>query len=249
MGKLHNVVVKECKKRLRMLRRDPEYRALKKVYAKTDGASRREAGAAMNALVKSYGLTENSLHAFIRPWQARNRHLVSSHQAQEEASRVYAGVEKVLYGKGKDVHFKKAQDILTIASKSWNGLQYYDPLHTGYYKKSVRPVYPEEIFYLNTHFRVVIDWNDPYVRESLNHPVRYAQIERKIQAGGTTWYCIWKGMPLSGILPPMPWQGLTPASPLWRLSLRKPVSWKNWRRTVKDTTGRSPAFPDRSSVP
>ena len=34
MGKLHNVVVKECKKRLRMLRRDPEYRALKKVYAK-----------------------------------------------------------------------------------------------------------------------------------------------------------------------------------------------------------------------
>ena len=140
MGKLHNVIVKECKKRLRMLRRDPEYRALKKVYAKTDSASRREAGAAMNALVKSYGLTENSLHAFIRPWQARNRHLVSSHQAQEEASRVYAGVEKVLYGKGKDVHFKKAQDILTIASKSWNGLQYYDPLHTGYYKKSVRPV-------------------------------------------------------------------------------------------------------------
>ena len=190
MGKLHNVVVKECKKRLRMLRRDPEYRALKKVYAKTDSASRREAGAAMNALVKSYGLTENSLHAFIRPWQARNRHLVSSHQAQEEASRVYAGVEKVLYGKGKDVHFKKAQDILTIASKSWNGLQYYDPLHTGYYKKSVRPVYPEEIFYLNTHFRVVIDWNDPYVRESLNHPVRYAQIERKMFPSGWRYYVV-----------------------------------------------------------
>jgi len=156
MGKLHNVIVKECKKRLRMLRRDPEYRALKKVYAKTDGACRREAGAAMNALVKSYGLTENSLHAFIRPWQARNRHLVSSHQAQEEASRVYAGVEKVLYG---------------------------------------------------------------------------------------------KGMPPSGILPPMPWQGLTPASPLRRPSLMKPASLKSSRRTVKDITGRSPVFPDRSSVP
>ena len=190
MGKLHNVVVKECKKRLRMLRRDPEYRAIKKVYAGTDDASRRKAGAAMNALVKSYGLTEGSLHAFIRPWQARNRHLVSSHQAQEEASRVYAGVEKVLYGKGKDVHFKKFADIHTIASKSWNGLQYYDPLHTGYYKKNVSPVYPEEIFYLNTHFRVVIDWNDPYVRESLDHPVRYAQIERKMFPSGWRYYVV-----------------------------------------------------------
>ena len=50
MGKLHNVIVKECKKRLRMLRRDPEYRALKKVYAKTDGACRREALSAMPSL-------------------------------------------------------------------------------------------------------------------------------------------------------------------------------------------------------
>ena len=190
MGKLHNVVVKECKKRLRMLRRDPEYRAIKKVYAGTDDASRRKAGAAMNALVKSYGLTEGSLHAFIRPWQARNRHLVSSHQAQEEASRVYAGVEKVLYGKGKDVHFKKSADIHTIASKSWNGLQYYDPLHTGYYKKSVHPVYPEEIFYLNTHFRVMIDWNDPYVREALDHKIRYVQIERKMFPSGWRYYVV-----------------------------------------------------------
>ena len=190
MGKLHNVVVKECKKHLRMLRRDPEYRALKKVYAVADDACRREAGTAMNALVKSYGLTEGSLHAFIRPWQARNRHLVSSHQAQEEASRVFAGVEKVLYGRGKDVHFKKAQDILTIASKSWNGLQYYDPLHTGYYKKNVSPVYPEEIFYHGEHFRVVINWNDPYVMESLDHPVRYVQIERKMFPSGWRYYVV-----------------------------------------------------------
>ena len=190
MGKLHNVVVKECKKRLRMLSRDPEYRALKKAYAGADAASRREAGAAMNALVKSYGLTENSLHAFIRPWQARNRHLVSSHQAQEEASRVYAGVEKVLYGNGRDVHFKKSANIHTIASKSWNGVQYFDPLHTGYYKKSVSPKCPEEIFYLNTHFRVVIDWNDPYVRESLDHPVRYVQIERKMFPSGWRYYVV-----------------------------------------------------------
>ena len=48
----------------------------------------------------------------------------------------------------------------------------------------------EEVFYLNTHFRVVIDWNDPYVRESLDHPVRYAQIERKMFPSGWRYYVV-----------------------------------------------------------
>ena len=167
-----------------------EYQRLIEAYRTASDKDKKAASDALNSLIAQYGLTEGSLQSYIKVWHRQYRHIVSSHQAQEEASRVYAGVEKVLYGKGKDVHFKKTQDILTIASKSWNGLQYYDPLHTGYYKKSVRPVYPEEIFYLNTHFRVVINWNDPYVMESLDHPVRYAQIERKMFPSGWRYYVV-----------------------------------------------------------
>ena len=190
MGKLHNIVVKECKKRLRMLRRDKAYRELLSRYREADRKEKASISSGLKRKVEEYRLTEKALHAYVRRWQRMYSHLVSSHQAQEEASRVYAGVEKVLYGNGRDIHFKKSSDIRTIASKSWNGLQYFDPLHTGYYKKSVSPVYPEEIFYHGEHFRVVIDWDDPYVTEALDHEIRYVQIERKMFPSGWRYYVV-----------------------------------------------------------
>ena len=167
-----------------------EYQRLIEAYRTASDKDKKAASDALNSLIAQYGLTEGSLQSYIKVWHRQYRHIVSSHQAQEEASRVYAGVEKVLYGNGKDVHFKKYQEMLTIASKSWNGVQYLDPLHTGYYKKSVSPKYPEEIFYHGEHFRIVIDWDDPYVKESLGHPVRYVQIERKMFPSGWRYYVI-----------------------------------------------------------
>ena len=190
MTKCHNVVVKECKKRLRMLRRDKRYRELLEAYRTASEADKKSIAKALNSRIAYYGLTEASVQSYIKVWQRQYKHLVSSHQAQEEASRVYAGVKKVLYGNGRDVHFRKYQEMLTVASKSWNGVQYLDPLHTGYYKKSVSPKYPEEIFYHGEHFRIVIDWDDPYVKESLDHPVRYVQIERKMFPSGWRYYVI-----------------------------------------------------------
>ena len=149
MTKCHNVIVKECKKRLRMLRRDKGYRELLEAYRTASEADKKSIVKALNSRIAYYGLTEASVQSYIKVWQRQYKHLVSSHQAQEEASRVYAGVKKVLYGNGKDVHFRKYQEMLTVASKSWNGVQYLDPLHTGYYKKTVKPVYPQEIYLLD----------------------------------------------------------------------------------------------------
>ena len=190
MTKCHNVIVKECKKRLRMLRRDKRYRELLEAYRTASEKDKKYIVKALNSRIVYYGLTEASVQSCIKVWQRQYKHLVSSHQAQEEASRVYAGVEKVLYGNGKDVHFKKYQEMLTIASKSWNGVQYFDPLHTGYYKKTVKPVYPQEIYLLGEHFEVKANWDDLYVRKSLDHPVRYVQIERKMFPSGWRYYVI-----------------------------------------------------------
>ena len=190
MGKLHNIMAKEAKKRLRMLRRDKQYRYCKKMYASASEDDRGKYAAGMQERIRFYKLTETDFHAYIRIAQHMYRHLVSSHQAQEEASRVYAGVEKVLYSNGRDIHFKKTQDILTIAAKSMNGLSYTDPLHTDRYPKKAVRKYPEEVLYHGEHFRVKIDWDDPYVWGSLSHPLRYAQIERKMFPSGWRYYVI-----------------------------------------------------------
>ena len=190
MTKCHNVIVKECKKRLRMLRRDKRYKELLEAYRTAPEADKKSIAKALNGLIAQYGLTEASIQSYIKVWQRRYKHLVSSHQTQEEASRVYAGVEKVLYGNGKDVHFKRYQEMLTVASKSWNGVQYYDPLHTGYYKKTVKPVYPQEIYLLGEHFEVKADWDDPYIRKSLENGIRYVQVSREMFPSGWRYHVI-----------------------------------------------------------
>ena len=190
MTKCHNVIVKECKKRLRMLRRDKGYRELLEAYRTVPEKDKKLITKALNSLIAQYGLTEGSLQSYIKVWQRQYKHLVSSHQAQEEASRVYAGVKKVLYGNGKDVHFRKYQEMLTVASKSWNGVQYLDPLHTGYYKKTVKPVYPQEIYLLGEHFEIKADWDDPYVRQSLSDDIKYVQVSRDMFPSGWRYYII-----------------------------------------------------------
>ena len=190
MTKCHNVIVKECKKRLRMLRRDKRYKELLEAYRTAPEADKKFIAKGLNSLIAQYGLTEASVQSYIKVWQRQYKHLVSSHQAQEEASRVYAGVEKVLYGNGKDVHFKRYQEMLTVASKSWNGVQYYDPLHTGYYKKTVKPVYPQEIYLLGEHFEVKANWDDPYIRKSLENGIRYVQVSREMFPSGWRYHVI-----------------------------------------------------------
>ena len=121
--KIQNIVVSEAKKRLRSLKRDKTYRSLKRQYAYAIEHSQKERskviGEELNSLVEEYGLTEASLQAYASKAQKNYRHLISSQQAQEIASRVYEGVSDVLYGNGKDIHFKKRDELHTIASKSF----------------------------------------------------------------------------------------------------------------------------------
>lgn len=54
--------------------------------------------------------------------QKRYKRNLSSHQVQAEVAHILKGLEKVLYGNGKDVHYKKEKDFTTILGKSSNGV-------------------------------------------------------------------------------------------------------------------------------
>ena len=194
MVQFHNIMVREAKRRLWHLQHDPEYQRLRTEYGQTakkkDEAEKKRLGKLLNECIKCYDLTEHSLQKYGAFYQKKYPHLISSHQAQEEASRVYQGVCDVLYGDGEELHFKKWKDIHTIASKSWNGLRYYDPYHTEYYKKNTIPRYQNEIEYHGCQFKVKINWNDPYVKESMQHEISYVQIAREMFPSGWRYYVI-----------------------------------------------------------
>ena len=189
MARFHNIMVREARRRLRHLQHDPEYQRLKTEYSQA-AERKEEIGKELNQLTKQYGLIEKDLWKYASVHQKKHPHLISSHQAQEETSRVYQGVCKVLYSDGKELHFKRWDDIHTIASKSWNGLRYYDPYHTEYYKKNTIPKYQNEIEYHGWKFKVKINWNDPYVKESMQHEISYVQIAREMFPSGWRYYVI-----------------------------------------------------------
>ena len=189
MARFHNIMVREARRRLRHLQHDPEYQRLKAEYGQA-AERKEEIGKELNQMTKQYGLIEKDLWKYASVHQKKHPHLISSHQAQEETSRVYQGVCKVLYSDGKELHFKRWDDIHTIASKSWNGLRYYDPYHTEYYKKNTIPKYQNEIEYHGWQFKVKINWNDPYVKESMQHEISYVQIAREMFPSGWRYYVI-----------------------------------------------------------
>lgn len=131
---IHNKLVKHVKKQLTKLKKNPGYQALLARYSqikKEEKTGRKvsdktETISGLKQYVQDYGLTKGCLYRYVSVMQKRFRKHISSQQAQAEAEKVLRGVEKVLYGDGKDVHFKKYPEFRTITGKSiTNGVKFF----------------------------------------------------------------------------------------------------------------------------
>ena len=131
---IHNKLVKHIKKQLTKLKKDVGYQALLARYGqirKDEKAGRKSADKAetisgLKQYVQDYGLTKSGLEHYVSVMQKRFRKHISSQQAQAEVNKVMKGVEAVLYGDGKDVHFKKYPEFRTITGKSIsNGVKFF----------------------------------------------------------------------------------------------------------------------------
>lgn len=134
LAHIHNVLVKHAKRLLDQLASNTayqtmltEYKALLKKTNRTKENDKRkkQLSKQLSEIIKACGLTEAGLQAYIKVCARQYRKSVSSQQVQKEATRVYAGVEKVLYGNGKTLHFKKCRDVTTICGKTnTNGVKF-----------------------------------------------------------------------------------------------------------------------------
>ena len=183
---IHNVLVKHARKLLTKLSHDREYQALKGRYAELmkkdrlsakDRKYRKQLTDGMNAIIRSYGLSEYSFQSYIKVCAAQFRKCLSSQQVQKEATRVWRGVEKVLYGDGKQVHFKKYADFHTIGGKSnTNGAKFH------------KDTFSVEWLGLDIGCRMPKD--SSYITEALDSDISYCEIERKMFPNGWHYYVI-----------------------------------------------------------
>ena len=129
----------------------------------------------MNARVSALRLRKGDLYKFVAIMQHQHKARISSQQAQREAERVLAGVEKVLYSNGKHVRMKRLADQHSLSQKcATNGVKVSADM--------------QHIEWNGLTLGISINWNDPYIKESLHHKLRYAEIVRLAFDNGWHYY-------------------------------------------------------------
>ena len=177
--KIHNIYVKHAKKQLTNLSRNKQYQTCLKEYrnllkkdklSKEDKQRKSELSKQMKDIVTIYGLTKNEFRKYSKKLNHKYKKLLSSQQTQKEAERVFNSVEKYLYDNGKQVHYKKFEDITTVSCTSnKNGIKFD--------KETMSAIW------LGLELKVKLpkgknkDKEMSYIAESLNNDISYCEIK------------------------------------------------------------------------
>lgn len=186
---IHNVCVKHAKKLLMQLDHDKEYQSWRSEYcalskqkdmSKADHTRKLELSKQMSARRQKIGLSKWALQSYIKVCGKRYSKLISSQQVQAEAANVWTGVEKCLFSKGKDIHFKKFMDFVTIGGKSnLNGARLdTDTMTVSWLGLELKCYLPKKAS------------DRDYVLESLDHKISYCTIKRMMFSNGWRHYLV-----------------------------------------------------------
>ena len=183
---IHNVLVKHARKCIVRLNHDKEYLADRERYfallkkdrlSASDKALKKQLSHALSAYVREHGLSEYSFQSYIKVCAAGFCKCLSSQQVQKEATRVWKGVEKVLYGNGKDIHYKKYSDFTTICGKTNTNGAKFDKATL-----SVR--------WLGLELQCRFPKDNAYIVEALDADISYCEIKRMMFPNGWHYYVV-----------------------------------------------------------
>lgn len=150
---IYNVLVRHCRKQLRKLIQDPEYRKILDVRKESSlsKADKSRINMKLAVIRRDYGLSEYQLHAYVSVQQHRFRKYIDSMTAQKIASSVWRSAEKYLFDNGKCIHFKRYDDLDSLEGKSnasgmrfrggrlyWLGQVIQPQIRTDYDRKALK---------------------------------------------------------------------------------------------------------------
>lgn len=193
LAHVHNVCVKHARKLLNSLKTNKqyqdalkEYRELKESKPKTKEEKentkkrKKELSTIMSDIRKEIGLTEYGLQSYLKICGKQFNKRLASTQIQKEATSVWKGVNKILTGNGKTLHYKKVRDFDTLPSKNMkNGIKFNKDTF--------------EIEYLGLEMKCKIskyDLEDLYIWESLENKISYCEIKRRMFNNGWHYYAL-----------------------------------------------------------
>jgi hypothetical protein len=111
-----------------------------------------------NKLNKKYGLTEYSLHKYVKPMQHYFKKNIDSFTAQKIATRAFRAFEKYMFLESKRVYFKKYGELNSLEGKS-NG--------TGIKFKN------NKLLWNKLEISAIIKKSDEYAQMALENKIKY----------------------------------------------------------------------------
>lgn len=179
--KIYNSLVTVSQKRYKEMIKTRKYRNLMSMLTgnkKSDKSILKQ----IDQIRKEYGLTEYSLHADVKEMQKHFKKNVDSFTAQKIATTLWKSYDKLFYGNGKRVYYKKYGDMNSLEGKSNStGIRLVD----------------EHLIWNGLNIPVVIDWNNPYEYQAMQSEISYCRIIRKFVRNKYKFYVqvVFKGTP------------------------------------------------------
>ena len=164
---IYNVCLNELFKRYRTMKQS-------KIYQKTLKMGKsKERNKQFRKINKDFGLTEYSLHDFVKPMQHHFKKNIDSQACQKIASRCFDAFEDKIYNQGIKVKFKRYGTFNSLEGKS-NG--------TGIKYRGQR------LKWNKLDIPILIKKKDDYAKEALKNKIKYCRILRKTIRGKDKYY-------------------------------------------------------------
>ena len=167
---IYNRLVHHCIKRLARLRMDPEYVSVQKdirdLIDQKDKHKKelQRSYKIRKILIEKYELTKFDLIKHVKPIGQRYRKHLDSKVVQCIAKQVYSGVNKILFGDGERLHYKRCGDLSTIRTDTnINRLRYQDGI--VYFNDLMIKVRKKQL-------------NDSYTQACMQDRIKYIMIKR-----------------------------------------------------------------------
>jgi len=169
--KIYNSLVTVTQKRYNEMIKTKLYRSikaeLKEIYQSKDkikSKRKTELCKQLNELYKIYKLSEYSFHSDVKNMQKHFKNNIDSFTAQKIATNLWKAYNKLLFGNGNSIHYKKYDTFNSFEGKSNK---------TGIRFKG------NKLIWNGLNIPVIIDFKNPYESQALAHEIAYCRIVRK----------------------------------------------------------------------
>ena len=165
--KMYNACLNELLKRYHTMQQSKEYQKA----CKLDKS--KERNKIFSELNKQYGVTEYSLHTYVKPMQRHFKDNIDSFTSQKIATRCFGAFQKLMFHKAKKVYFKRYDEVNSVEGKSnKTGIRFRE----------------NKLEWSKLSIPVIIKKNDEYAHMALENKIKYCRILRKFIRGKYKYY-------------------------------------------------------------